>query len=845
MKKFFKNIFKILLVVLVVFIGYKLISTALEKPATSNYTGVGDERLYTHDTSLDFYKQKVESAEWTIWDALWSYEFYYVHQGDESYRELADAAVESRKAIYTDEQMSDIFLGGRYTSPSEMKGGIVVPTRDNYDLFKDSFEKMESDIAGMTVWDKVQAGLQYTSGSDSDGDGLTDKEEIEVYGSDPLKVSSSSDCYPDGYKVVHNMSLSKYYNYADDIELNIPDYVDIKVARAEDTFSEVLKWDYWKQFYVAELDGLNHIAGLSVDGYTGYLTVDLTKFLNGRKADDVTVYLISKDGAEKVDASVSDNDITFITSDNAKYTFTCEPDGVVKTFFNSVGNAFTKDKEVEEETEPPIHVLMKGWYDGPTFGKDAIKVYYTSSGDAALDDLFEYWFSNRMIYQFFADDDETKAKLDDYNANQTYIRERYSSGTHFDFIVCENEAELNKNYTLLDKLVFSNFSDVLDHDVGAYKHCGYLSVWSYHQSLRIDVTRADVEGNIHIEDFSGRKVDPSVIGATSTPEATPVSTPAPTENRKVCLIEQNDVPRFTNFNSIYSLNGNCAGFAQLICKLNNQGYADDANITYLWNSYDERGKLYLADINPQFLSFSTGELEDAFKISGDDLTSWVYYNDICSTYSEDNNEFLKFVRGLDQSYYFGGSGASITYPECKDRIFTRRSQEYVMTRLLGTYWGIYNSAYRDAYPLLAERFIKRDTYEDLAMLAYIIDSLNDGRVLTLGATYTGADGECWGHALNIIGYEVPRLTEVNGEKTANTDTLNLIVYDSNYGSTWQKIAIKIDRENGIFNYKWSEFPNLKPYGSTYSLDVTDDTLVFFTDMSYPTDCIDELFMFEE
>ena len=49
--------------------------------------------------------------------------------------------------------------------------------------------------------------------SDTDGDGLTDKEEIEVYGSDPLLQSTAGDLYFDGYKLEHGMDLFAYYDY--------------------------------------------------------------------------------------------------------------------------------------------------------------------------------------------------------------------------------------------------------------------------------------------------------------------------------------------------------------------------------------------------------------------------------------------------------------------------------------------------------------------------------------------------------------------------------------------------------------------------------------------------------
>ena len=73
-----------------------------------------------------------------------------------------------------------------------------------------------SDIEGMTKSQKANAGLNPADGSDSDFDGLTDKQEIEEYKSDPLKASTAGDLYTDGYKVAHGMDLFTKYDYDKD-----------------------------------------------------------------------------------------------------------------------------------------------------------------------------------------------------------------------------------------------------------------------------------------------------------------------------------------------------------------------------------------------------------------------------------------------------------------------------------------------------------------------------------------------------------------------------------------------------------------------------------------------------
>ena len=68
---------------------------------------------------------------------------------------------------------------------NNLLGGLEV--QDETDFSK-SLKGKKSDIKGMSQYDKYKMGLDYHDGSDSDHDGLTDKEEIEVYNTDPLKI---------------------------------------------------------------------------------------------------------------------------------------------------------------------------------------------------------------------------------------------------------------------------------------------------------------------------------------------------------------------------------------------------------------------------------------------------------------------------------------------------------------------------------------------------------------------------------------------------------------------------------------------------------------------------------
>lgn len=83
----------------------------------------------------------------------------------------------------------------RYQTSHQADGlltGAHPDAEEDYDKY---LKETDSDIDGMTMYEKYKKGMDPEDGSDSDMDGLTDKEEIEVYGSDPLKASTAGDLY--------------------------------------------------------------------------------------------------------------------------------------------------------------------------------------------------------------------------------------------------------------------------------------------------------------------------------------------------------------------------------------------------------------------------------------------------------------------------------------------------------------------------------------------------------------------------------------------------------------------------------------------------------------------------
>lgn len=160
-----------------------------------------------------------------------------------------------------------------------------------------ALKKEDSDIEGMTKYDKYKKGLDPRDGSDTDGDGLSDKDEIEVYGTDPLKMSTSGDLYTDGEKVKKGLSLTEKNDYDGEVKYkgnHSNGAVKLDATDAEGRFA-----------IVTDITGFDSLKGrkvykeYTVDHFAGTLKVDVSKVVkkNDIAADKLSIYIA--DGGNK------------------------------------------------------------------------------------------------------------------------------------------------------------------------------------------------------------------------------------------------------------------------------------------------------------------------------------------------------------------------------------------------------------------------------------------------------------------------------------------------------------------------------------------------------------------
>lgn len=138
---------------------------------------------------------------------------------------------------------------------------------DDYELYNSyannkefSQELYEKVLASEKLFEemKVHGNVKF----DTDRDGLTDYEEIEIYGTNPDKKSTSGDLYSDGYKVLKGMDVTKYY---ENDWIKIDDNLSIlNEGYISDNFHYSLKENHLK------VKGLTYF---SISGYSGFQAI--------------------------------------------------------------------------------------------------------------------------------------------------------------------------------------------------------------------------------------------------------------------------------------------------------------------------------------------------------------------------------------------------------------------------------------------------------------------------------------------------------------------------------------------------------------------------------------------
>ena len=419
----------------------------------------------------------------------------------------------------------------------------------NLSEYEESLKGEASDIDGMSKYDKYQMGLDPSDGADSDADGLTDKEEIEVYHSDPTKNSTSGDLYSDGYKVEHNMDLNTYYDFKNDIEFtgNQNNEVILKAENSID-FNAVVADYSGSTMY--NLENKDVIKVYTVFCYTGHITIDLGLIDPELTADSVNVYVDTFDGndASSVKFTSEENKITLSESYPAGMRYTVylvkeKPGKKTKKATVTFGSVLNEDGKAEGG-----YGVLYGWFTN-------LKIKYvetenTEIGEAAKQKLVE--------------------------AANEILSERHTTISEKDIIATTKE-DVNKTIEFSKSLPtlrepFPLITEYNGHVDDFYSYGGVYTWYVYEE---------DVFGMNAKEKEYRPVTGKSSLSSAKLMNRTFVGGFSP----------KTDTLNFPNFSTEIGTGGVCAGIAHLTSSLFNNG-----TLTLTSDTFEYNGKTYSFDI---------------------------------------------------------------------------------------------------------------------------------------------------------------------------------------------------------------------------------------------------------
>lgn len=240
-----------------------------------------------------------------------------------------------------------------YVEKYHMLPGSRVESWINYEYWND-LRNIPSDIEGLSQYDKAAMGLDEEDGSDTDRDGLTDKEEIEIYDSDPLKTSTAGDLYYDGYKVEHNMDLHTYYEYEGEFEyvgfgygldgevVDLLPYMDTVLlcpTAPESTYAIVTD----SSFIIPE--NTDVYQGFEVRNFTGTISLDFSNLATLQNVDEFDLFVMNDFESELYFCDYEENSGIFYLN----YSFEAEYD-----YYIVVG----KSNDALKSSKKALHVQV-------------------------------------------------------------------------------------------------------------------------------------------------------------------------------------------------------------------------------------------------------------------------------------------------------------------------------------------------------------------------------------------------------------------------------------------------------------------------------------------------------
>ena len=481
-----------------------------------------------------------------------------------------------------------IYKGKQKEIAEVEKNLIVVDESDEINQRIEALKVIESDITGMSQYDKINMGLLPYNNSDSDGDGLTDKEEIEVYGSNPLLVSTAGDGIPDGYKIKNDLAVNKKYNSTD---IGYSSFSNITIKSLNHSVAVISEIEGYS------MNGVPSEIVYSISNYDGELKIDFSEYILENKE-----YLIFKKNDE------SNSEYEILKDKNGVVNFKTNGKDCVVGFVN-INKSTTFDGLFD--VEAPIDEM------NTIEGNDSILICFpimVLTGEAKFI-IFE---------KSIVDKESTKSEiLTEFFNNEFGEEAGFTFNVEHKYLNIVSYKTLSKvlNYVssgaAFKKLLEDSDMSVSDEDISTFKNI--LSFFVVVLEIEADEWKelANQKSESPSEDVKGEKVSKYVSGFDVSKDALP----------------------FPNFGTYISEGGNCAGFALITTQLFNE---------YL---YPEKATSIFKDISYSYDISNKEYYSTFFDIHLNDYKDYSYWTTTYpdmehlqrSEFLEEDRNFLDFI----------------------------------------------------------------------------------------------------------------------------------------------------------------------------------------------------------
>lgn len=566
--------------------------------------------------------------------------------------------------------------------------------------YEEQLKNTPSDLEGKSQYEKFEMGLEIEDGSDTDGDGLTDKEEIEVYGTDPLLKSTAGDLYSDKYKIENGLDAPKKLegseynsfkeNHCNNIILEASDINDFDAYVYDATGYHMMK-------------SIDIYAEYKVSNFSGAMTIDLRSVLSdGITTKDIDIIIIDEFSTDFEKLSFSKDSETQITikkgldSADSYYIVVTEEIPMTATLLGSAEvliASTVRNSGVQ-------YLVSTSSFLGQWFKLTTIHIEEQSNNvatQAVVEELEEYLAANYPDVKYEIKSHETLAFRGWYGFFQKIfpsLERKENTSLFWRAAYCYYLTD-DINDILLSSDLADEYRDLgKSGELEDYEHGKTSEDDKYDNLYSYSEPESGLGAIYDTEDFVEAEI---AARASNTGFEMGV-----------------DSFSFYNFGSYVSPGGNCAGLAQITAEVFNNGYIAAEGAYELKNAFNVTQATY---------SWNLNGYEDASTLFdrgvGDYKEEWYYY--------------LKYNL--------------LSYPYIYEASLQGEDKEFVS--LVGAKWAQMNHS--------AEQSVRKYTghYYDFSLIEKMMAKLDEGKILQVHM-YDNFDGlnASKGHAINVYDYWV-------------------------------------------------------------------------------------------